>query len=150
MPHTPTRSLSTIDRRNFLQLLGAGAATLGVASAHAATASTPPPPAAKSATVKLTVLYGQPVDATVFESYYAETHMPLAKKISGFTRLELSKVMPGPDGAKPAFYRMAEFWFESAAAMQACMASPEAKAAADDLKNFSTGGVTFFASEIMG
>jgi len=55
------------------------------------------------------------------------------------------------DENKPAaFHRMAEFWFESAAAMQACFDSPEAKAASDDLQNFATGGVTLFVSEVVG
>ena len=100
--------------------------------------------------IKLTVLYGQPTDPAAFEKYYAETHLPIAGKMTGFTRLELSKALPGADGAKPVYYRMAEFWFESPAAMQACMASPETKATADDLKNFATGGVTLFASAIEG
>jgi uncharacterized protein (TIGR02118 family) len=149
MQTTPLPSPSPLARRNFLQLLGAGAATLGVVGATAATS--PTPPAGKSAGMKLTVLYSPPKDTAAFEKYYAETHMPLARKMSGFTRLELSKGLPGPDENKPAaFHRMAEFWFESAAAMQACFDSPEAKAASDDLQNFATGGVTLFVSEVVG
>lgn len=150
MPHTPVGSPSTIDRRNFLQLLATATATLSVStSAHAATASAPA--AAKTPALKLTVLYGPPTDVKAFEMYYAETHLPLAKKMSGFSRLEISKGLPGPDGDKPApFHRMAEFWFDSPAAMGACFESPEAKAASDDLKNFATGGVTLLVSEIAG
>ena len=33
--------------------------------------------------------------------------------------------MSGPDGGQAAYYRMAEFWFVSAEAMQATMASAE-------------------------
>ncbi len=99
---------------------------------------------------KLTVLYGYPTNPAAFEKYYAETHLPLAAKITGFTRLELCKGLPGPDGTKPAFYRTAEFWFESAAALQACFATAEAQATAADLANFATGGVTLFTSEVLG
>jgi len=97
---------------------------------------------------KLTVLYGHPTNPAAFEKYYAEVHLPLADKITGYLRAELSKGLGGPDGAKPAFYRAAEFWFESAAAMQACFDSPEGKATAADLANFATGGVTLFLSEV--
>ena len=99
---------------------------------------------------KLTVLYGHPTNPAAFEKYYAETHMPIADQITGYTRVELSKALPGADGARPAFYRMAEFWFESAAAMQACMATPAAQATAADLANFATGGVTLFSSVVEG
>jgi uncharacterized protein (TIGR02118 family) len=98
---------------------------------------------------KLTVLYGHPSDPAAFEKYYAEVHLPLADKIAGYTRVELSKGLPGPEGAKAAFYRTAEFWFESTAALQACFDSPEAKATAADLANFATGGVTLFVSEVV-
>lgn len=98
---------------------------------------------------KLTVLYGQPADPVAFEKYYAEVHLPLADQVLGYQRVELSKGLPGPDGSQPAFYRTAEFWFESAAALQACFETPEAKATADDLKNFATGGVTLFVSEVV-
>jgi uncharacterized protein (TIGR02118 family) len=98
---------------------------------------------------KLTVLYGHPTNPAAFEKYYAEVHLPLAGKITGFTRMELSKGLPGPDGAKPAFYRTAEFWFESAAALQACMGSAEGQATAADLPKFATGGVTLLVSEVV-
>jgi uncharacterized protein (TIGR02118 family) len=98
---------------------------------------------------KLTVLYGHPTNPAAFEKYYAEVHLPLADKITGYTRVELTKGLPGPDGAKPAFYRTAEFWFESPAAMQACFDTPDAKATAADLANFATGGVTLYTSEVV-
>lgn len=148
MNNIPLSAPATIDRRNFLQLLGASATTVGVVGTRAAT--TPAPALVKKGAIKLTILYGHPTDAAAFEKYYAETHLPIAAKITGFTRTELSKILPGIDGAKAAHYRMAEFCFESLAAMQACLESPEAKAAGDDLKNFGTGGVTLFASEVTG
>lgn len=98
---------------------------------------------------KLTVLYGHPTNPAAFEKYYAEVHLPLADTIIGYQRVEVSVGLPGADGARPAFYRMAEFWFESAAAMQACLATPEAKATAADLANFATGGVTLLVSEVV-
>ncbi|CAN5743231.1 EthD family reductase [soil metagenome] len=98
--------------------------------------------------IKLTVLYGHPTDDSVFEDYYANTHMPIAGKMTGFTRLELSKFFPSPDGSKAAYYRMAEFWFETPEALQETMSSAEGQATSADLPNFATGGVTIMAGAV--
>ena len=98
--------------------------------------------------IKLTVLYGHPTNTEAFERYYATTHLPLVDKMSGFSRTEKAKVVASPDGAKPAFYRMFEFWFESEDALGRTMGSPEGKAAVDDLSKFATGGVTVLISAV--
>jgi uncharacterized protein (TIGR02118 family) len=99
--------------------------------------------------VKLTVLYHHPTDPAAFESYYAATHMPLAGKMD-VRRIETAKVTGAPDGSKPAFYRMAELYFDDAAHMQRSTAAPEAKAAVADIRNFASGGVTLLVSEVDG
>ncbi len=98
--------------------------------------------------IKMTVLYGHPTDTSVFEEYYADTHMAKAAKMEGHTKLELTKFTSTPDGSKPAYYRMAEFWFSSPEAMQATMGSPEGQATAADLANFATGGVTLLVGAV--
>ncbi|MCX6619258.1 MAG: EthD family reductase, partial [Acidobacteria bacterium] len=55
--------------------------------------------------LKVTVLYGHPTNPEDFEKYYAETHMPLAVKMPGVARFELTRFVAGPDGGRPAFYR---------------------------------------------
>jgi uncharacterized protein (TIGR02118 family) len=92
--------------------------------------------------IKLTVLYGQPTDANVFEDYYANTHLPISSKIKGAEKVELTKFLSAPDGSPAAHYRMAEFWFTGPEALQAAMGSPEGQATAADLANFASGGVT--------
>jgi uncharacterized protein (TIGR02118 family) len=92
--------------------------------------------------VKLTVLYGHPTSPESFEKYYVETHLPLAYKMKGYARFELTEFLPGPGGEKPAFYRMAELLFADEAQMQATMGSPEGRVAVGDLANFASGGVT--------
>ena len=91
---------------------------------------------------KLTILYGHPTDSEAFEKYYAETHLPLASKMPGVDRMELTKFGPGPDGAPPEYFRMAELYFASTEQFQATLGSPEGQAAVADLSNFATGGVT--------
>ena len=98
--------------------------------------------------IKLTVLYGHPTDAAAFEDYYVNIHTPIALTMKGHSKLELTKFMSAPDGGHPAYYRMAEFWFESPEAMQATMSSAEGQATAADLPNFATGGVTLIVGAV--
>lgn len=58
--------------------------------------------------IKVTVLYGHPIDSEAFESYYASAHMPLVGKMTGFEKAEITKFLSNPDGSKPDYYRMAE------------------------------------------
>lgn len=98
--------------------------------------------------IKVTVLYGHPTDSAVFEDYYANNHMPIAAKMTGHERLELTKFLNVADGEKPTYYRMAEFWYANIETMQQAMGSPEGKATAGDLANFATGGVTLLVGEV--
>jgi uncharacterized protein (TIGR02118 family) len=68
--------------------------------------------------------------------------------MKGVARLELTRFGPGPDGGKPAFYRMAELYFPSEAQMQTTLGSPEGQTAVADLSNFATGGVTILTGSV--
>ena len=98
--------------------------------------------------IKLTVLYGPPTDAVEFENYYSNTHLPIAAKMKGVDRLELTRFAPGPDGAQPEYYRMAELYFPTEEQMQATMSSPEGEATVADLPKFATGGVTVLVGSV--
>jgi uncharacterized protein (TIGR02118 family) len=98
--------------------------------------------------IKLTVLFNHPTNPQQFERYYAETHLPIAAKMKGFSRLELTRFAPGPDGGKPPYYRMAELYFPSQAQMQTTLGSPEGQAAVADIGNFATGGVTMLFGSV--
>jgi len=113
----------------------------------AAACSKPAPQQAAAAGVQwgVIVLYNQPKDTAAFEKYYAEKHVPLfashAQEI-GVTRVELVKFPATIDGQRPALYRMADIRFESRGALEKGIATAGFKAAAADLANFATGGVT--------
>jgi uncharacterized protein (TIGR02118 family) len=98
--------------------------------------------------MKITVLYGMPTSPEQFEKYYKGTHLPLAAKIKGVARAEFTKFVSGPDGAKPAFYRMAELYFPSQAQMEQSLQSPEGKATVADIPKFATGGVTMVIGSV--
>ena len=92
--------------------------------------------------IKATVLYGHPTDPAAFEKYYNSTHMAIVGKTKGIVKAELTKMLPNPDGSAPAYYRMAELYFNGPAEIQQAMSSAEGQAMVADLANFASGGVT--------
>jgi uncharacterized protein (TIGR02118 family) len=98
--------------------------------------------------IKLTVLYGQPKEPAAFERYYLDTHTPIALKVKGLRRFEIAKVSDTADGTPSPYYRTADLYFDDVAAMQAALGSPEGQAAAADIANFATGGVTMLIAEV--
>lgn len=95
-------------------------------------------------TAFLTVLYKQPTDPAAFETYYADTHLPLVGKGAGdiqFRRAELSRFTKNLDGAPPAFYRQAKLYFSNQVALNGGTATPAFQAVGDDLPKFATGGL---------
>ena len=98
--------------------------------------------------VKLTVLYGHPTDPGAFETYYTNTHVPLALKIPGLARFEAAKVRGTPEGGTAPYFYVAELWFADQEQLQASMGSAEGREAAADLAKFATGGTTILMSEI--
>ena len=98
--------------------------------------------------VKLTVLYGQPKDSAAFERYYLDTHTPIALKVKGVRRFEIARVVGTADGNPSPYHRIADLYFDDAAHMQECLGSKEGQAAAADIANFATGGVTMLITEV--
>ena len=98
--------------------------------------------------IKATVLYGHPTDPDFFEKYYAETHIPIVNKAAGIAKSEYTKFSPNPDGSDPAYYRMAELYFENPAEMQVTLESTEGKTMVNDLSNFASGGVTVLFGDV--
>lgn len=98
--------------------------------------------------IKLTVLYGNPVDPAAFEAYYSGTHMPLVAKIKGIVKAETTKFFPEADGSNPAYYRMAELYFNNPEELQKAMGSPEGAATSADLANFASGGLTILVGAV--
>jgi len=90
---------------------------------------------------QLLVLYNTPRDPSVFDRYYQETHIPLARKIPGLHSLTISH---GPVQALAgnAPYLVAILDFDSMGDLVAALASPEGHATANDLRNFASGGAT--------
>lgn len=86
--------------------------------------------------VKLVALYKKPADVDAFETHYREIHAPLARKMPGLRKLEVSH-MTGSPGGEPKFHMMAELYFDDKAAMMTALGSDEGKAAAKDVMGFA-------------
>ena len=87
---------------------------------------------------RLVVMYKTPKDAAAFDKHYFGTHIPIAKKIPGLRKYEISNgpvVTPaGPSG----FHLIATLHFDNMAALQNAFASAEGQAAAADVQTFTT------------
>ena len=89
---------------------------------------------------EVVVTYKTPKDPAAFDSYYAETHIPLAKKLPGLRKYQVSHGSVATPAGPSGVHLIATLSFDSMAAVQAAFASPEGQAAAGDLPNFASGG----------
>lgn len=96
---------------------------------------------------KLVVIYKTPKDEAHFDAHYASTHIPLAKKIPGVRKYEISTGAVASPAGDPGVHLVAMLSFDSVEAIGAGFASAEGKAAAGDLANFATGGADLLMFE---
>src|SRR5260370_40495092 len=100
------------------------------------------------ADAKLIVIYPRPKDVDAFEKVYANEHVPLAvAKLGGKTKIVATKILGSPTGT-PTFYRIADVYFPSMQALEACAASEGGKEAlAHAVKISSAGPPTLLVAE---
>ncbi|MDE2602551.1 MAG: EthD family reductase [Bradyrhizobium sp.] len=89
---------------------------------------------------QLMVMYKTPKDTAAFDKHYYEMHVPLARKIPGLRRYEVSNGPVETPAGRSAFHLIAILTFDSVAAVQAAFGSAEGKVAATDVQKFATGG----------
>ncbi len=90
--------------------------------------------------VKLIVMYPRPDDLEAFEKAYQDEHVPMAvEKLAGKTKFVATKVVGSPQG-EPSFHRIAEIYFPSMAALEACAASAGGQETLAHATSISTGG----------
>jgi uncharacterized protein (TIGR02118 family) len=93
---------------------------------------------------KLIVIYPRPADIATFEKVYVEEHVPLAvAKLAGKTKIVATKVLSSPQGPAP-FYRIAEVYYPSIQALEACAASEGCKQTLANAVSISSGGMPIF------
>lgn len=96
------------------------------------------------ADVKLVVIYPRPKDLDAFEKVYQAEHVPMAvAKLGGKTKIVATKILNSPQGLTP-FHRIAEIYFPSMQALEACAASEGGKETLANAVKISTGGTPIF------
>jgi uncharacterized protein (TIGR02118 family) len=96
------------------------------------------------ADVKLIVIYPSPQNVGAFEKIYQNEHVPLAvAKLDGKSKMVATKVLGAPQGSHP-FHRIAEVYFPSMQALEACAASDGGKEVLAHAVKISSGGPPIF------
>ena len=93
---------------------------------------------------QLVVMYKTPRDAAAFDKHYAEKHIPLAKKIPGLRKYEISKGPVATPAGPSSYHLIATLSFDNLGALQSALGSAEGQAAGADVANFATGGAEMF------
>ncbi len=97
--------------------------------------------------IRLTVLYGHPENPEVFDRYYNDVHIPLAKKMIGLKGWTVGKCQSASPGEDPPYYLIVGLYADSREAMEAILDSPEGRVTVADVANFATGGATFLYND---
>jgi uncharacterized protein (TIGR02118 family) len=95
---------------------------------------------------QVVVTYKMPKDTAAFDKYYAETHIPLAKKMPGLRKYQISKGPVATPAGPSGIHLMAILTFDNMAAVGAAFGSAEGRATAADVPKFASGGadIVFF------
>lgn len=96
---------------------------------------------------RVVVMYKTPGDASAFDKYYFEKHVPVAKKIPGLRKYEVSQGAVATPAGASGYHLVAILHFDDVAAIQAAFASAAGQAAVGDLQNFASGGADIFLFE---
>ena len=89
---------------------------------------------------EVVVLYKTPKDPAAFDKYYVETHIPLAKKLPGLRKYQVSKGPVATPAGPSGVYLVAILTFDNMAAIQNAFGSAEGNATAADVPKFASGG----------
>lgn len=92
---------------------------------------------------RMVVIYKTPKDVAAFERHYFHTHVPLAKKLPGLRKYEVSQgPIVEPQGASD-FHFVATLHFDDLAAIKRAFATPEGQACAADRRDLAPDPADF-------
>ncbi len=98
---------------------------------------------------QMLVLYKSPKNPATFDKQYAENHIPLAKKIPGLRKYEVSKgPVNSPFGPSP-YHLVATLHFDHMKAMQEAFASPEGRAAGEHAMSLADMEILLFDNDLV-
>ena len=95
---------------------------------------------------RMIVIYRTPKNVEAFDRHYFEIHVPLAKKIPGLRKYEISDGPIAMPVGTSDVYRIATLYFDDLAAIERAFASAEGQAAGADRRLFAPdeSGVQMF------
>jgi uncharacterized protein (TIGR02118 family) len=99
--------------------------------------------------IKYVALYRTPDDPGRFDKDYFGTHVPIVNDTPGLVRTELARVTRMMVG-EPAYYVLAELYFDSVESMKAAFKSDPWRSSGDNLQSW--GGmdlVTMFTAQLV-
>jgi uncharacterized protein (TIGR02118 family) len=96
--------------------------------------------------IKMIALYKKPADVAEFEKRYFEEHLPLANKMPGLKKVEISRIVGSPRG-ESEYYLMAQLYFDNKESMMTALNSPESKEAGKVLMSFAKDITTMMFAE---
>lgn len=85
----------------------------------------------------MVVIYRTPKDVTAFDKHYFDVHVPLAKKLPGLRKYEVSKSSIVSLFSARESHLIATLYFDNLPAIQEAFASEQGKACAADLRLFA-------------
>jgi len=95
---------------------------------------------------RMVVIYRSPKNVEAFDRHYFEIHVPLAKKIPGLRKYEVSDGPIATPVGPADVHRIGTLHFDDHAAIEKAFASPEGRAAGADRRLFAPddSGVQMF------
>jgi len=81
---------------------------------------------------KMVVIYQTPKDPAAFDAHYFAVHVPLAKRLPGLQKYEVSRRPILAPAGDPEPYLIGTLYFEDLAAIRRAFATPEGQACAAD------------------
>jgi uncharacterized protein (TIGR02118 family) len=86
---------------------------------------------------RMVVIYKTPADVAAFDKHYYEIHVPLAKKLPGLRKYEVSRGPIATPAGASGIHLIATLHFDDLAAIKKAFASPEGQAAGADRRIFA-------------
>ncbi|MBB6092386.1 uncharacterized protein (TIGR02118 family) [Povalibacter uvarum] len=98
---------------------------------------------------RMVVIYRTPKDVEAFDRHYFDVHIPLAKKLPGLRKYEISYGPVAVLAGSTDVYLIGTVHFDDLAAMKRAFESPEGQAAAADRQVYAPNdtGVQMFLFE---
>ena len=88
---------------------------------------------------RMVAIYNTPKDEAAFQRHYFETHVPLAKKLPGLRKYEVSRGPIVSPAGGPGVYFVAILHFDDMAAISRAFASTAGQACAADRRLLAPG-----------